>query len=107
MRRAWDVFDITKRPKMPSLEKFPEGDRARVLTDRLRDLADKLDCLTEQDFMLLTQTTEGTVEAWRKRGKGPDYILAGNRYLYPRQAVAAFLLSSTRIRSSTLARDLL
>ena len=92
---------------MPSLEQFPEGDRARVLTDRLRNLADSLDCLTEQDFMLLTKTTEGTVEAWRKRGKGPDYILAGNRYLYPRQAVAAFLASSTRQRSSTLGKDLL
>jgi hypothetical protein len=100
-------FDITQRPKMPSLENFPEGDRARVLTDRLRDLADSLDCLTEQDFMMLTKTTEGTVEAWRKRGKGPDYILAGNRFLYPRQAVAAFLVSSTRQRTSTLGKDLL
>jgi hypothetical protein len=100
-------FDITKRPKMPSIENFPEGDRARVLTDRLRDLADSLDCLTEQDFMMLTETTPGTLQAWRKRGKGPDYILAGNRYLYPRQAVAAFLVSSTRQRTSTLGKDLL
>ena len=84
-------LDITKRPEMPSLENFPEATRARILTDRLRNLADSLDCLTEQDFMLLTKPTEGTVEAWRKRGKGPDYILAGNRFLYPRQAVASFL----------------
>ena len=74
---------------------------------RLRALADRLDCLTEQDFMLLTDTTEGTVESWRKRGRGPDYILAGNRYLYPRQAVATFLAASTRQRNSTLGKELL
>ena len=67
---------------------------------RLRTLADSLDCLTEQDFMLLTGTTEGTVEAWRKRGKGPDYILAGNRFFYPRSSVASFLGACTRQRNS-------
>jgi hypothetical protein len=67
---------------------------------RLRTLADSLDCLTEQDFMLLTDTTESTVEAWRKRGKGPDYILAGNRFFYPRSSVASFLGSCTRQRTS-------
>ena len=77
---------------------FPEQKTAVIPSagSRLRALADSLDCLTEQDFMLLTDTTEGTVEAWRKRGKGPDYILAGNRYLYSRQAVTAFLFASTR-----------
>jgi hypothetical protein len=73
---------------------------------RLRALADSLDCLTEQDLMLLTKTTECTVQAWRKRGKGPDYILAGNRYLYPRKAVAGFLSTRTRLRAALgLAKD--
>ena len=83
---------------------FPEPKTAAILSagSRLRVLADSLGCLTEQDFMLLTDTTEGTVEAWRKRGKGPDYILAGNRYLYSRKAVAAFLAASTRQRNPVL-----
>ena len=83
---------------------FPKPKTAVIPSagSRLRALADSLDCLTEQDFMLLTDTTEGTVEAWRKRGKGPDYILIGNRFLYSRQAVAAFLSASTRQRNSTL-----
>lgn len=68
-------------------------------TARLRALADSLDCLTEADFMLLCQATAGTVDAWRKRGKGPNYILIGNRYLYPRKAVAKYLETCIRDRS--------
>ena len=68
---------------------------------RLRVLADSLNCLTELDFMLLTGITEGTAEAWRKRGKGPEYILAGNRYFYSRKAVLDWLESCTRQRPLT------
>lgn len=66
---------------------------------RLRALAEKLDCLTESDFMLLANATPKTVEAWRKRGQGPSYILLGKRYLYPRKAVSEHLESITRERS--------
>ena len=75
--------------------------------DRLRILADKLDCLTETDLMLLAKATAGTVEAWRKRGIGPAYLLLGNRYLYPRKAVAKYLDSITKERSSVAAREAL
>lgn len=75
---------------------------------RLRTLADSLDCITEQDFMLLTDATEGTVKAWRKRGKGPDYILAGNRFFYPRSSVASYLATCTRQRPAiAIAKSLL
>lgn len=66
---------------------------------RLQALADKLDCLTEADFTLLANASQSTVEAWRKRGTGPAYILLGNRYLYPRKAVAEYLQGITRERS--------
>lgn len=75
--------------------------------DRLRALADKLDCLTETDMMLLGKLSQSTVEAWRKRGTGPAYILLGNRYLYPRKAVAQYLESATRARSQQSAKELL
>ena len=75
--------------------------------DRLRTLADKLDCLTETDIMLLGKLTQSTVEAWRKRGQGPAYILLGNRYLYPRKAVAKYLDSITRERTSVSAKEAL
>ena len=75
--------------------------------DRLRTLADKLDCLTETDIMLLGKLTQSTVEAWRKRGTGPAYILLGNRYLYPRKAVAKYLDGITRERNSVAAREAL
>ena len=68
--------------------------------DRLRTLADKLDCLTETDMMLLGKLTQSTVEAWRKRGTGPAYILLGNRYLYPCKAVSKYLDSITKERAT-------
>jgi hypothetical protein len=68
--------------------------------DRLRILADRLDCLIEEDFQLLAEITPGTAEAWRKRRKGPDYIRIGNRVLYPRKAVAQHLDSLTHERPS-------
>ncbi|WP_284465489.1 helix-turn-helix transcriptional regulator [Diaphorobacter nitroreducens] len=75
--------------------------------DRLRNIADKLDCLTETDIMLLGKLSQSTVEAWRKRGQGPAYILLGNRYLYPRKAVAKYLESITRERNSVAAKEAL
>ena len=75
--------------------------------DRLRTLADKLDCLTETDIMLLGKLSQSTVEAWRKRGTGPAYILLGNRYLYPRKAVAKYLESITKERTSVSAKEAL
>lgn len=75
--------------------------------DRLRTLADKLDCLTESDIMLLGKLSQSTVEAWRKRGTGPAYILLGNRYLYPRKAVQKYLEGITRERNSMAAKEAL
>ena len=75
--------------------------------DRLRAIADKLDCLTETDIMLLGKLSQSTVEAWRKRGTGPAYILLGNRYLYPRQAVQKYLEGITRERNSVAAKEAL
>lgn len=75
--------------------------------DRLRTLAGKLDCLTESDIMLLGKLSHSTVEAWRKRGTGPAYILLGNRYLYPRQAVQKYLEGITRERNSVAAKEAL
>ena len=75
--------------------------------DRLRTLADKLDCLLETDLMLLAKATASTVEAWRKRGTGPAYILIGNRYLYPRKAVSKYLEDVTRERHAVSAKAVL
>ncbi|MBP6008053.1 MAG: hypothetical protein KA740_10150 [Rhodoferax sp.] len=67
-------------------------------TERIRQMAESLDCFIEQDFQQLAGATEGTVEAWRKRGTGPSYIRLGTRYLYPRKAVSKYLESITRER---------
>jgi len=64
--------------------------------DRVRGMAESLDCFIEEDFQQLAGATALTVEAWRKRHKGPAYILLGNRYLYPRRAVADYLKTITR-----------
>jgi hypothetical protein len=75
----------------------PTGEAQR---DRVKELADRLDYLTEEDFQLLAQATPGTVEAWRRRGQGPAYVRLGNRVLYPRKAVAAHLETLTRERKA-------
>lgn len=75
--------------------------------ERVRQMADRLDCFLEEDFQALAKATIGTVEAWRKRGQGPAYILLGNRYLYPRKAVAKYLESITRERASVSAKEAL
>lgn len=68
--------------------------------DRVKELADRLDCITEEDLQLLYDATPGTVVAWRKRGLGPAYVRLGNRVLYPRKAVAADLEMKTRERKA-------
>lgn len=76
-------------------------------TERVRHMAERLDCFIEEDFQALAAATPKTVEAWRKRGIGPAYILLGNRYLYPREAVAQYLESATRARSHQSAKEVL
>ncbi|MGO4551258.1 helix-turn-helix transcriptional regulator [Lysobacter sp. 2RAF19] len=68
--------------------------------ERIRKMADSVDCLLEDDFRLLAGATKSTVEAWRKRGQGPAYIRLGNRVLYPREAVSEYLRSITRERNT-------
>ena len=68
-------------------------------SERLTSLAERLDCFTEVDFRLLTDATPSTVEAWRKRGEGPAYIRAGNRYFYPCESVAEWMRSRLHQRT--------
>ncbi len=70
-------------------------------SERVRVLAQSLDCIPEPDLCLLADITPSTAENWRKRGKGPAYILMGNRYLYPRQAVAEYLQRNVRERHAS------
>lgn len=70
---------------------------------RLTALVDRLDCLTSEDVQLLCDVQGGTEESWRKRGNGPPYIRAGNRYLYPRAGVARWLAERVRERSTSSA----
>ena len=68
---------------------------------RLRELADSLGCMIDEDLQLLTKTLPSTTDAWRKRGQGPEYIRVGNRPLYPRAGVAQFMQSRKRERAAT------
>ena len=75
--------------------------------ERISALAHSLDCIAEPDLCLLAKITPTTAETWRKRGTGPAYVLMGNRYLYPRKAVAEFLQSKVRERRATPAAGVL
>ena len=69
---------------------------------RLRQMADRLDCFIEEDFLALSLYTEGTARELRKRGQGPAFTRIGKRILYPKQAVADFLASQVRTPRSNL-----
>lgn len=69
-------------------------------SQRLREIADRLNCVTEEDLCILAEAKPGTVEAWRKRGIGPSYVRIGNRVLYPLKDVAAHLETLKRERSA-------
>lgn len=65
---------------------------------KVAELARQVDCFTEDEYATLAGVKLSTVHAWRKRGQGPDYILLGCNYLYPRTAVSAHLLTLVRER---------
>jgi len=75
--------------------------------ERVRALAESLGCILDEDLQLLGGVKGTTTDAWRRRGKGPDYILFGNRVLYPRKALAAFLQARTRERIPASMKGLL
>ena len=70
--------------------------------DQLAHLAASVDCITEHELLLLADIKPVTADAWRRRGMGPAYILIGNRYLYPRKAVAEYLGTLVRERRTAV-----
>lgn len=94
-RKAFE--QVSREMTRKSLELMPMRDVGqRCIDQHASELAARLDCLTEQDLCVLYGITPGTAEAWRKRRKGPSYILAGVNYLYPRTSVAADLQARMR-----------
>jgi hypothetical protein len=75
--------------------------------DRVRLLAQSLDCMPEEDLCLLANVSPTTAENWRKRGKGPAYVLLGNRFLYPLSAVADFVKHNVRERTAPAGKAVL
>ncbi len=66
--------------------------------DKLREIAHSLGCLVPSEIQALTGWSDSTLEAYRKRGKGPSFVKAGKHYLYPRSGVAEFMTENTRAR---------
>ena len=48
---------------------------------QVRSIAQSLDYLLDEDLQVLAGVKGSTTDAWRKRGKGPDYVFVGNRFL--------------------------
>lgn len=63
-------------------------------------LAMLVNCLDEDGFALLAGVKVSTLDAWRKRGKGPEYVLLGRNYLYPIAGVQSHVTSLVRSRTS-------
>jgi hypothetical protein len=67
-------------------------------SERRRQLAEKLECMIEEDWQLLTGYTDKTIEAMRKRGQGPAYVRLGKKYLYPIKSALEYVESLTKQR---------
>ncbi len=77
---------------------------AAQVTDpvRLRELAQRFDCMTEDDFRQLANITPSTALDWRKRRRGPAFIRLGNQVFYPNKAVQSHMEMLTRERLPTM-----
>lgn len=63
---------------------------------RARALAESVDHVIEEDAAALASVKPETLEAWRKRGKGPAWVRWGNRVMYSREAIRSFLQSQIK-----------
>lgn len=75
--------------------------------ERLRRLAESLDCLTEEEHLLLTGWAPETAKTKRKRGEGPPYVRHGCNYLYPRAQYAEYLRERVRQRATVSGKEYL
>jgi hypothetical protein len=98
----------------PVLDADAEEPAPRTRTDlpvtdlgHVRAMANALDCELEEDFCQLAGIRRSTAEAYRKRHTGPDYVILGNRILYPRDGLRKFLQELRRSRRQVAARGLL
>jgi hypothetical protein len=62
-------------------------------------LAESLGYLIESQVATLAGVKRSTLESWRKRSKGPDYILFGNEPLYSIADVKGYFDSLAQARS--------
>lgn len=67
----------------------------------ITSLAQLVDCFDEEGFAKLAGVKLSTLDASRKRGKGPEYVLLGCNYLYPVAGVQRHLSGLIRTRSNT------
>jgi hypothetical protein len=73
----------------------------------LGTLARLVGCLDEHGFATLAGVKISTLDAWRKRGQGPNYALVGCNYLYPLEAVQQFITTKVRARSGIMPRNMM
>lgn len=78
-----------------------------IVTTSVADLARLVNCLDEDGFAVLAGVKVATLNAWRKRGKGPEYILLGRNYLYPIAGLQSHVASLVRSRTSLNPKSML
>jgi hypothetical protein len=69
-------------------------------SSNVAELARLVNCLDEDSVATLAGVKPSTLDAWRKRGKGPEYILLGRNYLYPIAAIQKYVSGLVRTRTS-------
>jgi hypothetical protein len=72
----------------------------QTVSPSVAELARLVNCLDEDSVATLAGVKPSTLDAWRKRGKGPEYILLGRNYLYPIAAIQQYVSGLVRTRTS-------
>jgi hypothetical protein len=70
-------------------------------------LAARLDALSEDDLVLLTNRSKQTIIDWRRRRKGPPYMRVGGMVLYPRKFLQEWLEGRVKTTKPVGAKGLL
>lgn len=76
-------------------------------SNNISNLAFLVNCLDEGGFAKLAGVKLSTLDSWRKRGKGPEYVLLGRSYLYPISSVQSYVSSLVRGRTTVNPKSVL
>lgn len=70
-----------------------------------RKIADELGCYIAEDVLEIAQIKQSTLDYWRMHGTGPEYIIFGKAYLFPKAKLAEHVMGLLRTVNKDFVRS--